>query len=109
MLIHGSYNIYIRQNKAELTEINNILAQKNGDIDIRHDEIIDKSGLLTADEREQLRTLRDKVNSYWISKSEEKIYYGLYGFLDIRIGVSYNLDSTRTLERFTLLPDNWYY
>jgi hypothetical protein len=107
-LIDTSYLVYIRQNKNVLTEINNILINKQGDITILNDSI-SKGDLLTTLESDKLREGRKKLGVYIISKSDNGIYYGLWGFLGVRLGITYLTDKIKTDNNYRHLTGNWFH
>jgi hypothetical protein len=104
--IDTSYRLYISQNKNVLTEINNILINKQGDITILNDSI-SKSAQLTTLESDKLRKGRKKLGVYIISKSDNGIYYGLWGFLDVRLGITYLPDKIKSDNNYRHLTGNW--
>jgi hypothetical protein len=108
-LINCSYRIYIEQNKNELAIINNILIRKQGEISILKDIVNDGHNQLTPSEKNLLIEGRKKLKVYIISKSENGIYYGLYGFLNIRLGLTYWTNNKKPDKRCKLLKDNWYH
>jgi hypothetical protein len=107
-LIDTSYRIYISQNKNVLTAINNILINKQDDITILNDSI-SKSDQLTILESDKLREGRKKLGVYIISKSDKGIYYGLWGFLDVRLGITYLTDKIKPDNNYRHLTDNWFH
>jgi len=107
-LIDTSYRVYIRQNKIVLTEINKILINKQGDITILNDSI-SKSDHLTTLESNNLREGRKKLGVYIISKSDYGIYYGLWGFLDVRLGITYFTDKKEPDNNYRHLTGNWFH
>jgi len=107
-LIDTSYQIYIRQNKNILTEINNILINKQGDITILNDSI-SKGDRLTALESDKLREGQKKLGVYIISKSDNGIYYGLRGFLDVRLGITYWTGIVKPDNKYQHLIGNWFH
>ena len=107
-LIDTSYRLYISQNKNVLTEINNILINKQGDITILNDSI-SKGDLLTTLESDKIRDGRKKLDVYIISKSDSGIYYGLWGFLDVRLGVTYLTDKVKQDNNYRHLTGNWFH
>ncbi len=107
-LIDTSYKVYIRQNKNVLTEINNILTRKQGDILILNDSISNGDQLTTLDS-DKLREGRKKLGVYMISKSDDKIYYGLWGFLDVRLGLTYFTDNKKPENNYRHLTGNWFH
>ena len=108
LLIDTSYRVYISQNKSVLTEINNILINKQGDITISNDSI-SKHGQLTALESDKLREGRKKLGVYIISKSDKGIYYGLWGFLDVRLGITYWTAIVKPDNKYKHLTGNWFH
>lgn len=109
LLIKTSYSIFLNKNIKELTIINNILSKKTGEISIYNDKISDKLGTLTQFEKDNLIKLRKKLNVYMIVKSENGIYYGLWGFLDVRLGITYLSKNKESNISHRHLNDNWYY
>ena len=108
ILIDASFRIYIKNNKKLLAELNTMLAHKHGDITIIQDSIHSLGEPLTASERNMLSNGRKELGVYMISSSKKEIYYGLYGFLDIRLGIRYPLDKVETSDNYRFLTDNWY-
>jgi hypothetical protein len=109
LLIKSSYLIYLNSNDEELVVVNNILKDKSGEIHILNDNITDKNNLLTQAEKDSLVNLRQELNVYMISKTDNGIYYGLWGFLDVRIGLTYWTKTEKPKESITQLKDKWYY
>ena len=105
-LIDTSYRVYIWDNENELTEINNILSHKQGDIFILNDSI-STGEHFTKLERDKLREGRKNLGVYMISKSGDKIYYGLWGFLDVRLGITYFIDKPELGANYRHLTGNW--
>lgn len=109
ILIDASYRIYIRQNKNTLSSINNILLHKSGDITILNNNITDTNNQLTAYESKELIKGRKKLDVYIISKSDKGIYYGLWGFLDVRLGITYWTDIVKPGSDYRQLSENWFH
>ena len=111
LLVKSSYLIYVNSNADELKVINDILIKHDGDININGDNVDAKSSSLSADEVQQLKNLREKVDAYMIWKTNSDIYYGLYGFLDVRLGVAYVITGNKPTTQMarTHLIDKWYY
>ncbi|MDQ6758193.1 MAG: hypothetical protein M3004_14820 [Bacteroidota bacterium] len=109
ILIDTSYRIYIRQNKDALADINNILLHKSGDITILNDNINDKNNQVKPAEYETLIKGRKKLGVYFISKSDKGIYYGLWGFLDVRLGITYWTNDINPDNNYRHLTGNWYH
>lgn len=109
ILIKSSYLIYLNSNDEELTTVNNLLKDKRGDITILNNDITDKENLLTQTEKDDLIKLLQELDVYMITKSEEGIYYGLWGFLDVRLGITYWTKSEAPNENFKHLKNKWYH
>lgn len=109
LLIKSSYLIYLKSNDRELTAVNNILKDKLGDVSILNDDFTDQNGGLTQKEKDTLIQLRKKLNVYFITKTETGIYYGLWGFLDVRLGITYWTKNEIPNNSYQPLKDNWYY
>jgi hypothetical protein len=108
IFIRNSFLIYLNNNEEDLKSANKILLKKIGEIYVLNDTIIDNGNLLKTNEKDSLVKLKQKLNVYMISKSENYIYYGLWGFLDERIGLNW-FKSDSSIESYTKLKDNWYY
>lgn len=108
-LIKSSYLIYLNGNDNELTEVNNILKDKSDDISILNDDINDKMNLLSQAEKDSLVKLRQELNVYMIAKTENGIYYGLWGFLDVRLGITYWTKGEVPNENYKHLKGKWYH
>jgi hypothetical protein len=109
ILIDTSYRIYIHQNKDVLAAINNILLPKTSDITILNDNIHDKNSLLKPYENQELIDGRKKLGVYFISKSDQGIYYGMWGFLDVRLGITYWTKNIKPDNSYRHLTGNWYH
>ncbi len=111
VLIKTSYHIYRYSHSRELAEINSILRSKTGQLTITHTEVRGDTTQLTNTEKAKLLALQKKVGAYMILKSEHTISYELWGFLDVRLGLTYHLDGRMPLgsHRATHLTGNWYY
>ena len=101
--------IYLNSNDEELTTVNNMLKDKHGDITILNNDIIDKEDLLNQIEISELIKLRQDLDVYMITKSDDGIYYGLWGFLDVRLGIKKKKKSEAPNENFKHLKDKWYH
>jgi hypothetical protein len=108
LLIDISYRIYISQNKNLLTEVNSILMQKQSDITILNNDVT-KDTQLTVNEIDKLRDARKKLGTYLIEKTDKEVYYGLWGFLDVRLGIVYRIDTTKSDKPYRHLTGNWFY
>lgn len=109
ILIKSSYLIYLNTNDKGLAAVNNLLKDKPDDISVLNDEITDRKNLLTQSEKDSLIKFRQELDVYMITKSDNGIYYGLWGFLDVRIGITYWTKSELPNENFKQLKDKWYH
>lgn len=109
LLIKSSFLIYLNDQNKKLVAVNNILKDKFGEINLLNDNIIDKENLLTKLEKDSLIKFRQELKVYMISKTDNGIYYGLWGFLDVRIGIIYWIKSDKPKSNMRKLKDNWYY
>jgi hypothetical protein len=107
-LTKSSYLIFLNIHKIELNSVNKILLTKSGAIRITKDDIDDRNNQLTSNEIKELGKLREKLDVYIITKSNDIIYYGLYGFLDLRLGIVYWTKNEKPDNSYHLLTDNWY-
>lgn len=109
LLINGSYLIFLNSNNNELIAVNNILCNKPGEIFILNDAVKDNDSVLSQADKDILVKLRQQLNVYIISKSDNGIYYGLWGFLDVRLGITYWTKVEKPTNEYQHLKDNWYY
>jgi hypothetical protein len=107
-LTKSSYRIFLKRNEKELTTINSILINKSSDISIFNNEINDKNELLSKSEKDELLKLRQKIDVYFITKTDDEIYYELWGFLDLRIGICYWIKNEKPDSLYRNLADRWY-
>jgi hypothetical protein len=107
-LTGSSYHIFLKRNEKELMIINNILINKPSDISIFNNIINDRNDLLSKSEKDDLLKLRHKINVYFIEKTDDEIYYELWGFLDLRIGICYWIKNEKPDSLYHNLADRWY-
>lgn len=108
--IDTSYRIYISQFEQELGEINDILENKSGEIWIMGDSITAKDGAnLTQSEKQSLMEARNKLGTYMILKKDSTIYYGLWGFLDVQLGINFAISGRTPGEQYQHLTGNWFH
>jgi hypothetical protein len=107
-LIESSYFIFLKKNYKELNEVNKLLENKVGEISVMKDYIND-NGALTEPEKIALIKLREKLGVYMIVKSDVEIYYGLWGFLDNRLGVTYCMTNKNINNSYRHIKENWYH
>ena len=53
--------------------------------------------------------IRNLLNAFLITKSKDEIFYSLWGFLDVRIGVAYWLGKEKPGQTYKHIKGNWYY
>ncbi len=109
LLIKSSFLIYLQTNNYELTQVNNLLLSKKGNVRVYNNDITDKDTILTQIEKDILIKLRKKLNVYMIIKTENYVYYGLLGFLNHRIGLTYWIKNKKPVMSNQLLEGRWYY
>jgi hypothetical protein len=109
ILIKNSFLIYLNGNGNELTAVNNILKDKSHDISILDDDINDKTNQLSQAEQDSLIKLRQDLNVHTIIKTENGIYYGLWGFLGVQHGITYWTKSELPNKDYRPLKGKWYY
>ena len=108
ILVDTSYRYYISQHQSTLTELNDILQRKQGDVFILNDSITSKSDTLTLHEIEMLKKGRKDLGVYLISKTDNEIYYGLWGFLDVRLGITNLTTQKGTDGKYRHLTASWF-
>lgn len=108
MLVDTSYRYYISQHQSTLTALNDILQRKQGDVFMLNDSVTAKFDTLTFDEKEKLKKGRKDLGVYMISKSDKGIYYGLWGFLDVRLGITHLQTLEHTADKYRHITGNWF-
>lgn len=108
LLIESSYRIYSAQHEQKLASINNILRNKDGEISITRDSVFSKEVQINTIEKRNLLKAREEVGAYIISKYKNLVYYGLWGFLDVRIGITYSLTGENPANEYRHITGSWY-
>jgi len=107
--INISYRIYLYQSRKELAATNDILKNLSGEVLIMNDSIsIDNGPTLLPSDKQRLLNMKEKLGTYIILKTDSTIYYGLWGFLDVRHGLTYSISGVQLKEQKHLIG-NWYY
>jgi hypothetical protein len=111
ILIKSSFLIYIHNNQDNLKEINNMLISHRGTIYIYPDTIVSDDIVLTDEEFNRLLILRKNVDAQIIIRNTKDIYYGLWGLLDVRLGIWYSIhgDEEAAATNRRNIKDNWFY
>lgn len=109
LLIKTSYRIYLDQHEQKLAYINNTLKGKHGEITIDRDSVRTKETPINEQEKICLLKAREEVGAYMIYKDHNKIYYGLWGFLDVRIGITYSINGEKPDNIYRHITGNWYH
>lgn len=73
-----------------------------------NDSVTAKSDTLTFDEKEKLKRGRKDLGVYMISKTDKGIYYGLWGFLDVRLGITQLQTLEQTGDKYRHLTGSWF-
>lgn len=107
-LVDTSYRIYISQNKNTLADVNSILINKQGDITVLNDSIYNYVQLSSL-ESEKIREAQKKLGVYIISKTDAGVYYGLWAFIDIRLGIIYLKNNVKAQDNYRHLVGNWFH
>ena len=64
---------------------------------------------LTQTEKQRLLQEKEKLGTYMILKTDSTIYYGLWGFLDVRLGLTYSISGVQPKAQTRHLTGNWFY
>jgi hypothetical protein len=107
-LINYSYNTFVDRNAKLLSDVNQIIQSKEGDIFYLRSSQQDSSKF-NSEENAKIRKLFTETSIYLISKDSSKVYYGTYGMLDVRLGIFYFYTLKVPDERFKRIRDKWYY
>lgn len=107
--INSSYRIYLHQFSEDLAETNDILKNKPGEIWIMNDRFSVKNGpAILPMEKQRLLKKKKKLGTYIILKTDSTVYYGLWGFLDVRLGLTYSIFGVQPNKHSTHLTGNWF-
>lgn len=109
LLIKNSHLIYLNAHEAAINEVNAMLLNSNDDISIFYDAVLDSNEEFTHAEKERLIKLLAETEAYMIIKSENGTYFGLWGMLDARIGLTYSNSGNKPTIKSRLLKAHWYY
>jgi hypothetical protein len=107
-LIDHSYCTFISEHKNVLNEINTMLIFKKGEIDVSRDSVFSKEEQLNADEKAKLKAGLGKAGVYRIYKFDSGIYYGLWAFLKVRLGVTYLPGTSDSDNKYRHLTGHWF-
>ena len=109
-LIDTSYRIYLARHKVVLSDVNKILNSTKGDVWVMNDTVTVSNGEgISPQNRQQLLEAQKKLRVYMITKSDSTIYYGLWGFLDVRLGITYLMSETVLPDQYRHLTGGWYH
>lgn len=109
VLIRASYLIFLARHGQELAAVNALLQDKRGSVSVMGHGVYDKDSLLNSGEKDQLRVLRKQLGVYLIGRSDKGVHYGLWGFLDIRLGLTWWTSKQVPDAGNRHLTGNWYY
>jgi hypothetical protein len=108
-LINISYKIYLVEHNEVLSKTNKILNSSKGDVWVIGDSVSgSKAESMSMKDREQLLKAKEQLGVYVISKTDNKIYYGLWGFLDARLGITYFSNVTNQPNEYRQSTGNWF-
>ena len=109
VIIATSYRFYINQHKDQLAEVNNILERAIGEVYVLKDTIIHPNDEFTLNQMEKLRKAREKLGAYLILKTDNRVYYCLWGFIDVKLGITYWSEKSHPDSRYRNITGNWFY
>ena len=107
VLVKKSYQIYYLLHKKQLENVCRILKDKENGIGIMR-EVSEKIPSLSDEEKEKLLQLKNELGIYMISKYRDEVNFGLWGFLDVRLGLTCMTKPHKPRKEIYHLKDNWY-
>ncbi|MDR6806976.1 hypothetical protein J2Y45_004168 [Dyadobacter sp. BE34] len=108
-LIHLSYRLYVMEHNEVLSEVNKILSSKSENVWVIGDSIIvSKEEIMSLEDKRQLLKAKKQLGVYVISKTGDRIYYGLWGFLDARLGITYLPTVTNQPNKYSQPTGDWF-
>jgi hypothetical protein len=69
---------------------------------------VDKEEIMSLEDRLRLLEAKKQLGAYTISKTRDRIYYGLWGFLDARLGITYLPTVTTQSNRYKQPTGDWF-
>jgi hypothetical protein len=104
-----SYRIFLHTQRNELASVNHLLKNTPGEVTILGDSIRQWPRMSLSDsEKEILKQNFENLGVYMISKNDSTIYYGLWGFLDVRLGITYCIGGRLPKDHYRQVKGNWY-
>jgi hypothetical protein len=105
-----SYRIFLHTKRQELASVNILLKDTPGEVWIMGDSIKERPlKTLSISDKELLMRDFEKLGVYMILKSDSTIYYELWGFLDVRLGITYGINGRLPEDHYRHLKGNWYH
>ena len=108
-LITESYKIFIRENYSHLTQLNDIVLKKTGDIFFIPNLDKQQKDIFSDTELKEIIQLTKELGISRIQKDTSKVFYETYGMLDVRIGVFYFYSDNNLKDRYKNITGSWYY
>jgi hypothetical protein len=105
-----SMRMYIFENNDELHQIINIYSTCKAPT-CNHNTYKSSSRCLTREDQHKIEQLKVSTEVYTVISDSSQTYFGLFGFMNTRIGIWYTTDGTKpeAAHHFTKLSKNWYY
>lgn len=108
VLIDTSYRYFLWSHEQDLDRINALVLSTTEDVHVfpklGTNDVIPLSNI----EAEELKERVHHTGAYLLWKTEHRIYYGLFGFLDTRLGLTYSTDPSDMADGFRHIKGNWY-
>lgn len=105
-LIDESFRIFTREHQSGLAIINNILKDYRGSF-VLGDSIRSAIHSFPAELHEKISVEKNKVGASYIEHNDKGIYYQLFGFLDVRIGIIYWTGVYPPGDNYRILREGW--
>jgi hypothetical protein len=107
-LIKQSFKIFVSRNEQILNAVNKIFISKPPGLAVLANSL-DKSKFFSLDEKRDINKLFNNTSVYIVSSDSLSVYYGTFGFLDVRIGVRYFYTYNVPHKSLHHIFDKWYY
>lgn len=92
-----------------LSEANKILSSSQEDVWVIDDTVrVGKQETMSLEDKRELLKAKKKLGAYTISKTDNRIYYGLWGFLDARLGITYLPTVTTHPNQYKHPTGDWF-
>ena len=107
LLIRQSYKYLIARHENLFFKVNSIFISKPGEVSFPGSPC--DSSRFSREEQSVINKLFKETGIYIIIKDTSKVYYGTWGMLDVRLGISYFYSNKLPDKPYQLIKEHWYH